>query len=53
MTLTLAEFGQKLREYLGHSHEGTELTLVDVADFFTLYLERGLSFNEWIMEVQK
>ena len=50
--LSLVEFGQKLREVLGNTQEGRELTVIDVADFYKLFCASSLSFNEWLKKEQ-
>jgi len=50
--LTLVEFGKKLRAFLGDTHEGRELTVIDAADFYKLFKASGLSFEAWVKSVQ-
>ena len=50
--ITLVEFGNKLRAHLGDSHEGRELTVMDVADFYKLFKESRLTFEAWIKKMK-
>lgn len=50
--LTVWEFGNELRKWLGHTPEGYALTALDVAEYYELYhqavkLNTGLTFDEW------
>lgn len=46
--LTLLEFEFKPREYLTtHGYQEHKFTNLDIADFYAVYKEKGLPFDEW------
>jgi len=47
--LTFLQFEFKLREYLKtHHYQEHKFTNLDISDFYAVYIESGLSFEEWI-----
>jgi len=50
--LTFLQFEFKLREYLKtHHYQEHKVTNLDISDFYAVYKESGLSFEEWIKKM--
>jgi len=52
--LTFLEFEFKLREYLKtHHYQEHKFTNLDISDFYAVYKEKGLPFDEWIKKMEE